>query len=225
MRLSRYARSAQLRGAWYSFVGEDADRERDRDVLGVEEVRLVLPVQASGGDPGVGQPVERDVVEEVVAREVALQPSLEDLLHQAGLPGPVAVVERERREIDGRVRQSVQRLRTRRHDLRVGHVLRIEGAQLLVRAQLLLGETDGAGSPGSTPLTMSVEAVPGMLEWMPSRPAGAWMPMACVTACAPPVAPLRHELGVAERLHQHRVGAGPGRIGSQPVAAGFAENP
>ena len=94
-------------------VGEDADGERDRDVLGVEEVRLVLPIQAGRGDPGVGQPVERDVVEEVVAREVALQPSLEDLLDQAGLTGPVAVVERERREIDGGVRQPVQRLRTR----------------------------------------------------------------------------------------------------------------
>src|SRR5215472_9543821 len=34
-------------------VGEDADGERDRDGLGVEEVRLVLPVQASRGDPGV----------------------------------------------------------------------------------------------------------------------------------------------------------------------------
>src|SRR5436190_21848410 len=89
---------------------------------------------AGCGDPGVGQPVERDVVEQVVAREVALQPAFEDLLHQAGLTSPVAVVERERREIDGRVRQSVQRLRTRRHDLRVAHVLRVEGAQLLVRA-------------------------------------------------------------------------------------------
>src|SRR3954454_4160378 len=39
-------------------VGEDADGERDRDVLGVEEVRLVLPVQARGGHAGVGQPVE-----------------------------------------------------------------------------------------------------------------------------------------------------------------------
>ena len=54
-------------------VGEHADGERDRDVLGVEEVRLVLPIQASRRDPGVRQPVERDVVEEVIAREVALQ--------------------------------------------------------------------------------------------------------------------------------------------------------
>ena len=51
-------------------VGEDADGERDRDGLGVEEVRLVLPVQAGRGNPGVGQPVERDVVEDVVSGEV-----------------------------------------------------------------------------------------------------------------------------------------------------------
>ena len=57
-------------------VGEDADGERDRDVLGVEEVRLVLPVQASRGDPGVGRPVERDVVQEIVSREVGVQRSL-----------------------------------------------------------------------------------------------------------------------------------------------------
>ena len=71
------------------------------DGLGVEEVGLVLPIEASRGDPGVGQPVQGDVVEEVVSGEVALQTSLEDLLDQAGLTGPVAVVEHEGREIDG----------------------------------------------------------------------------------------------------------------------------
>jgi hypothetical protein len=42
-------------------------------------------------------------VEDVVAREVArpLQASLEDLLNDAGLTAPVAVVEHERREGDG----------------------------------------------------------------------------------------------------------------------------
>jgi len=52
-------------------VGEDADGKRDRDVLGVEEVRLVLPVQTSRGNPGVGQPVQRDVVEEVISGQGA----------------------------------------------------------------------------------------------------------------------------------------------------------
>jgi hypothetical protein len=90
-------------------VGEHGDGERDRDVLGVEEVRLVLPIQASRGDAGVGQPVERDVVEEIVAREVAVVGAVEDALDKAGLAGPVTVVEREGREVDRRVRESVQR--------------------------------------------------------------------------------------------------------------------
>src|SRR5215831_19957702 len=34
-------------------VGEDADGKRDRDGLGVEEGRLVLPVETSGRNPGV----------------------------------------------------------------------------------------------------------------------------------------------------------------------------
>jgi hypothetical protein len=59
-------------------VGEDANGVRDRDGLGVEEVRLVLPVQASAGNPGVDQPVQGDVVEEVIAGQVALQGSLKD---------------------------------------------------------------------------------------------------------------------------------------------------
>jgi hypothetical protein len=61
-------------------VREDADREGDRDGLGVEEVGLVLPVQAGRGNPGVRQPVERDVVEEVVPGQGALQVPLQDLL-------------------------------------------------------------------------------------------------------------------------------------------------
>src|SRR5438309_9993949 len=99
-------------------VREHADGERDRDLLGVEEVRFVLPVETGRGYPGVGQPVERDVVKQVVPREVAVESSLEGLLDQAGLSGPVAVVQCERREIDGRVGQPVKRLRTRGHDQR-----------------------------------------------------------------------------------------------------------
>ena len=83
-------------------VGEGAHADRDLDALEGEEGQLVLPVQPRRGDPGVGQPEQRDVVQDVVAREVArpLQTLLEDLLDEAGLAGPVAVVEHERREID-----------------------------------------------------------------------------------------------------------------------------
>src|SRR5215217_8801698 len=60
-------------------VGEGAHADRDRDALGGEEATLERPIEASRGDPAVGQPVEGDVVEDVVAREVArlLQTSLE----------------------------------------------------------------------------------------------------------------------------------------------------
>src|SRR5258708_30758139 len=77
-------------------VGKHAYRERDGDVLGVEEVGLVLPVETSGGDSGVRQPVEGDVVEEVVSREVALVGPLKDPFHEPGLARAVAMVERER---------------------------------------------------------------------------------------------------------------------------------
>src|SRR6202011_1962810 len=82
-------------------VGKDADGERDGDVLGVEEVRLVLPVETSRADPRVRQPVERDVVEKIVSCEVAVEAPLKDLFYEPWLASTVAVVEHERREIDG----------------------------------------------------------------------------------------------------------------------------
>ena len=86
-------------GSLVQLVGEHADGERYGDGLGIEEARVVLPIEASRGDPGVGQPIEGDVVEEVVSRE-AVECPLQDLGDQAGLTGPVAVVEHEGREID-----------------------------------------------------------------------------------------------------------------------------
>jgi hypothetical protein len=69
-------------------VGKDADGERNRDGLGVEEVRLVLPVETSRGNPRVRQPVERDVVEDVVSGQGALQVSLKGLFTSPGWPVP-----------------------------------------------------------------------------------------------------------------------------------------
>src|SRR3954469_12717611 len=50
-------------------VREDADGDRDPDVLGLEEHQLVLPVQPRRRHRGVGEPVERDVVDHVVPRQ------------------------------------------------------------------------------------------------------------------------------------------------------------
>jgi hypothetical protein len=104
----------------------------------VEPVVVNEVVCGYRGDPVFVSQSQRDVVEEVVSREVAQRTSLEGLLDQAGLTGPVAVVEHEGDGIDGRVRQPVQRLRTSRHDQHVRHVLRLEAPQLFVRAALLV---------------------------------------------------------------------------------------
>src|ERR1700724_49943 len=77
-------------------LGEDAAGKRNGDVLGVEEVRLVLPIKTSRGNPGIRQPVERDVVEDVVPCEVAPQASLKGLFYESGLASAVAVVKHER---------------------------------------------------------------------------------------------------------------------------------
>jgi hypothetical protein len=80
-------------------VGEDADGVRDRDGLGIEEVRLLLPVQTSRGDPRVGQPVQRDVVQDVISRQGAVQGYAQGLFDEPGLAGAVAVVQHERRQV------------------------------------------------------------------------------------------------------------------------------
>src|SRR5437879_2114267 len=82
-------------------VGKDAYGKGNGDLLGVEELRLVLPVQTSRGDPCVRQPVERDVVENVVSREVARQASLKGLFDEPRLAGTVAVVQHECGQVDG----------------------------------------------------------------------------------------------------------------------------
>jgi len=87
-------------GGLVQLVGEHADGDGDGDGFGVEEAGGVLPIQPGGGDPGVGQPVQGDVVQQVVAGEVALQGSVQDLGDQAGLAGPIAVIQHERGEVD-----------------------------------------------------------------------------------------------------------------------------
>ena len=52
-------------------AGEHAHGHRNGNALGVEEAALVLPVETGRGDPGVRQPVERDVVEDLVTGQLA----------------------------------------------------------------------------------------------------------------------------------------------------------
>src|SRR6202049_45277 len=50
-------------------IWKDADGNRDGDVLGGEKGKLVFPIQTSRRDRRVGQPVEGDVVENVISRK------------------------------------------------------------------------------------------------------------------------------------------------------------
>src|SRR5262249_2898917 len=77
-------------------VGKVAHGKRNRDVLGVEEIRLALPIETSSRNPGVRQPVERDVVEESAPGTRALQIPLNDQFAETRLPGAVGVGQHER---------------------------------------------------------------------------------------------------------------------------------
>ncbi len=192
--------------------------------LASKKARLVLPVEAGRRDPGVGQPVQRDVVEDVVSREVAGQASVEDLGNEPGLAGAVAVVDRERREIDGRVRQAIQRLRARRHDLGVGDVLRVEGAQLVVRAPLFVRQTGRRRLAAQVPVYLRRRGAGHVGVDAEQLRGGLLTHLLCDRRT--PVAALGYEPVVAEALHQYDPGtgdaggipAGGGRLGGESVA-------
>src|SRR5262245_48210455 len=59
-------------GSLVLLAGEHRHGDRDLgDTLGIEEAALVFPVETRSGDPGSRQPVEGDVVEDLVPRELA----------------------------------------------------------------------------------------------------------------------------------------------------------
>ena len=62
-------------------VGEDADANREGDALGGEEGQLAFPVETRRGDPRVRQPLERNVVEDIVSGE-ALGLAVKDTRHE-----------------------------------------------------------------------------------------------------------------------------------------------
>src|SRR5260370_33844830 len=95
------------RGGGVDLIWKDADGNRDGDVLRGEKGKLVFPIQTSRRDRRVRQPVEGDVVENVISRK-ALGLAGKDARHER-LTGFV-VVEYPGRQADGRVRNPVKRL-------------------------------------------------------------------------------------------------------------------
>jgi hypothetical protein len=66
-----FARSAQLRGALIELFWKRAYGNRDGDVFDAEKAELVLPMETGRRDHRVRQPLESDVVEDVVSCNVA----------------------------------------------------------------------------------------------------------------------------------------------------------
>jgi hypothetical protein len=50
---------------------KDAYGHRNRDALGIEKATFVFPIETRRRDPRVRQPIQRDVVEDLVTRQFA----------------------------------------------------------------------------------------------------------------------------------------------------------
>jgi hypothetical protein len=113
----------------------------------------------------VAAAVEPVVMDEVVGVG-ALRPAMRGLIELNGedarLAGAVAMVEHEgRRWVSRPVRTAFA---SRRHDQGVGHVLRVEVAQLLVGASFLVGEIRWWRVAALDRLVYVGWGVPGILE-------------------------------------------------------------
>ena len=84
---------------WIEFVRKDAHGNRDGDAFGIEiPFAPVFPVETGARKRRVRQPGDRDVVEDVVARE-ALRLSVKDARDE--LIAARVVIEEIRRQADG----------------------------------------------------------------------------------------------------------------------------
>src|SRR5713226_10604559 len=122
-------------------IGINADGNRDGDVLRGEKGKLVFPIQTSRRDRRVGQPVEGDVVENVISGK-ALGLAGKDARHEC-LTGLV-VVEHPGGQADGRVRNPVKRLWAVPHLEGVAQAVLIEKGEP-IESVLLVGCETGWG--------------------------------------------------------------------------------
>ena len=117
------------------FVRKDTDGDRNFDVLWRKEGELILPVEAGRRDCRPRQPIERDVVEDIVSGQ-ALGVALED-------PGykriaARVVVEHPGRQSHRRVFERVQGLWAVCHFLGVAQTMLVEEVEL-IKCILLVG--------------------------------------------------------------------------------------
>ena len=178
--------------------------------LDAEEVERVLPVQPGRGNRGVRQPVERDVVQDLVPGQVADRVP-RDGVGDVGVAGRV-VVEHPGGQPDGRVRDPVERLRLGDHFDPVAEALRVEEVQLLVGALLLSGQARRRRAAGPQDVTREYRGDIGRDDaghvGVHADQLRRGVDGHHVGDDRAPVAALGHEPGVAQAPHQ--LGPGPG---------------
>src|SRR5882672_11297805 len=180
-------------------IWKDADGNRDGDVLRGEKGKLVFPIQTSRRDRRVRQPVEGDVVENVISRK-ALGLAGKDARHER-LTGFV-VVEYPGRQTDGRVRNPVKRLWAVPHLEGVAKALLIEKGEPIESVLLVLCETGWGRRTGKS---RSVNVVGNRARHVGvngeqfRRRQHAHQ----VGNKRTPIATLRHIVRVSQTLHQH----------------------
>ena len=201
---------------------EDAHRCRNRDALDVEEAERVLPVEAPRGHPGVRQPRERDVVEDLVPGEVVDRVAVE--APRDVLVAEQVVVEHPGGEGDGGVGEPVQRLRVQRHLGRVADALRVEEVQPLPRAGLVGRQTGRRRVAGRASSPRPGAPCRACSSGCRASSGGALAPITSVI-WAPQSPPCATNRGVSESPHELDPGirdvdgtpAGLGRLSREPV--------
>src|ERR1700682_2635610 len=128
-------------------IWKDADGIRDGDVLGGEKGKLVFPIETTRRDSRVRQPVERDVVEDVVSRK-ALGLAAKDARHERLTV--FVVVEYPGRQADRRICKPVQRLRAVRHLDGVAQAMLVEKGEPIESVLLVACETGWGGRTGKS---------------------------------------------------------------------------
>ena len=111
-------------------AGKDAHSSWDRDIGRVIKIEVKFPIETSRRNRRVRQPVECEVIEYIVSCQVTCGVSINRAPEYCRsdrcrwLAITVTVVKEPSCQADGRIRQSVQRLRASRHHLCVGTFLR-----------------------------------------------------------------------------------------------------
>lgn len=204
------------------FRGEYRDRHRHLDIRGLlrgraEVIVVVLPVETGGRRPGVGQPIEADVIEHFIATEhafrlaVTVGPGREFLVHP-------------RCRTRGRVGEQVaDGLRSGHHHRAVGRVTTEERTQGGVGPAFRIGQPRRCRI-AAVDLLYQLGRHGGRHVQVDAQQSGRRQAAQRIGNHRTMIAALRHVMAVAQALHQHVPGLRH-PVGAQPNSVGLPEKP